>query len=746
VNECTTKRKNAMTKLRMTFILTSALLLAAGRSFGQAAEAKFEVQRATYEAVDGAGKGDVTQIVKALIKDGRLSLIANNKVLGGDPVPQHSKQLRVEYTLDGKPQVAVAKENQPLEIPPVPPLTPQQRKERAMAALKSDAPFEKKCDACRELAVLGDKEAIPTLAGLLADEKLSHMARYALEPNPDPAVDEALRDALGKVKGRLLAGVIHSVGVRRDAKAVEPLAGLLHDADPDVAQAAARALGRIGGPVAVKALNDALAGAPAANQLAFCEGLLACAETLSAGGNRDEALAIYDRLRALQVPHQVRTAGLRGAILTRGKEGLPLLLEAIRGDDFALVEAAARTAMEMPGSEVTQALAGELSKLPADKQILLTQTLGKRADAAALPALFALTKNGENNVRVAAIRALPEIGSATAAPVLVEMMGDADRDVAQAAQESLAALPGTEVDEAVAAMLTKPDAKTRCTGIELLGRRRAAGAVTTLLKAAEDADEEVRIAGLKVLGDMAGADQLPALLDILSRAKSPQETQAAEAALSALCIRQADAEAYADKVLAALAQAQGAQKLALLRVLRSVGGAKALAAARTAAADPNAEVKDAALRTLCDWPTVDALPDVAQLAKTSSDPKLKILALRGYIRLIPLQEAPAEQKLATLKEAMALAERNEEKKLALAALGSIPSPEALALVAPHLENPALKEEASVAAVAIAEKIVQSHPAQVAEAMQQASTATTNAKLANRAKALLGQAKRAASTK
>ena len=736
-----------MIKSRMAFILILTLLFApAGRSFGQAAEPKFEVQRATYEAVDKAGGADVTPVVKAMIKDGRLSLIANNKVLGGDPVPQHSKQLRVEYTLDGKPQVAIAKENQPLEIPPAAPLTPQQRKERAVAALKSDAPFEKKCDACRELAVLGDREVIPTLAGLLADEKLSHMARYALEPNPDPAVDDAFREALGRVKGRPLAGVIHSIGVRKDAKAIEPLAKLLGDADPDVAQAAARALGRIGGPDAAKALNDALANAPAANQIAFCEGLFACAEGLAAGGKRDEALAIYDRLRALQAPHQVRTAGLRGAVLTRGKEGLPLLMEAIRGNDFAMVEAAAQTAQEMPGPEVTQALADELGKLPPDKQILLTQTLGKRADAAALPALFAAAKSGEKTVRVAAIRALPEIGSPTAAPVLVELLGDAEPDIAQAAQEGLAALPGPEADAAVAAMLTKPDTKTRCTGVELIGRRRASGAVPTLLKAAEDADEEVRIASLKVLGDMAGADELPAMLAILTKARSPQETQAAESALSALCIRQTDTEGFADKVLAGLAQAQGAQKLALLRVLRSVGGAKALAAVRTAATDANAEVRDAALRALCDWPTVDALPDVTQLAKTSSDPKLKILALRGYIRLVPQQEVPAEKKLAALKEAMDLAERNEEKKLALSALGSIPTADALALVAPHLGNPVLKEEACLAAVAIAEKIVQSHPAQAAEAMQQVATGTANAKLAKRAKTLLEQAKKAAPRK
>ena len=68
------------------------------------------------------------------------------------------------------------------------------------------------------------KEAVPTLAALLGDEKLSHMARYALEAIPDPSVDDALRDALGKLQGRPRLGVIGSLGVRRDAKAVDALA------------------------------------------------------------------------------------------------------------------------------------------------------------------------------------------------------------------------------------------------------------------------------------------------------------------------------------------------------------------------------------------------------------------------------------------------------------------------------------------------------------------------------------------
>ena len=194
------------------------------------------------------------------------------------------------------------------------PATADQEK-KLVAVLKSDATQKEKADACRELARIGNKDAVAPLAALLADEKLSHMARYGLETIPDPAVDKALRDAAGKLQGRMLVGVIGSIGVRRDTKAVELLTKLLQDPDNDVAQAAARSLGSIGDSAAAKALLAALPGVSAANQLAFCEGLLRCAEAATATGARKDAQVIYDRLREIQAPHQVRTAALRGAIL-----------------------------------------------------------------------------------------------------------------------------------------------------------------------------------------------------------------------------------------------------------------------------------------------------------------------------------------------------------------------------------------------------------------------------------------------
>jgi HEAT repeats len=188
-----------------------------------------------------------------------------------------------------------------------------EKEQKLIAVIKSDAPLKDKADACRELSLVGTKESVAPLAALLGDDKLSHLARYGLEPIPDPAVDEALRSALPKLKGRPLIGVIGSLGVRRDTKAVGPIAELLKDTDSDVAQAAARALGRIGGGTATEALETSLGSASAANQLAFSEGLFRCADHLVAGGKPKEARGICEKLNRPDLPPQVRASAARKA-------------------------------------------------------------------------------------------------------------------------------------------------------------------------------------------------------------------------------------------------------------------------------------------------------------------------------------------------------------------------------------------------------------------------------------------------
>jgi len=137
---------------------------------------------------------------------------------------------------------------------------------------------EAKAFFCKQLAMIGTREQVPIVAPLLADERTATMARFALERIPGPQAAAALREALPKLNGRLKVGVINSIGDRADTAAVDALVPLLKDADPEIASAAAAALGKIGGDEATGALERVLGEATGERRAVAAEANLRCAD------------------------------------------------------------------------------------------------------------------------------------------------------------------------------------------------------------------------------------------------------------------------------------------------------------------------------------------------------------------------------------------------------------------------------------------------------------------------------------
>ena len=97
------------------------------------------------------------------------------------------------------------------------------------------------------------------------------------------------------------------------------LAGLLGNADPAIARAAACALGNIGSPEAGKALGDFAKQAPEGAKPAVADACLVCAERLLADGKKAQALVLYKSLSGEDQPKHVRLAATRGLLAAAEK-------------------------------------------------------------------------------------------------------------------------------------------------------------------------------------------------------------------------------------------------------------------------------------------------------------------------------------------------------------------------------------------------------------------------------------------
>jgi hypothetical protein len=178
--------------------------------------------------------------------------------------------------------------------------------------LRSNASLAAKRGVCKSLSLLATDKSLPALSPMLREPATSDMARYVLERMTSPAADAALREAVRDTRGAICVGVVNSIGNRRDERAVGVLSTALSDADEQVAQAAACALGKIGGPDAIKRLAPFKRTARLRVRNEVLDAYLVCARRRASEGKKEEAAAMFKELTAEWVPLPVRKAAERG--------------------------------------------------------------------------------------------------------------------------------------------------------------------------------------------------------------------------------------------------------------------------------------------------------------------------------------------------------------------------------------------------------------------------------------------------
>jgi HEAT repeat protein len=564
-------------------------------------------------------------------------------------------------------------------------------------------PAPEKAIACKQLAIVGTKECVPELAKLLSDEELSSWSRIALEAIPDESADQALVDAAGELKGKLLVGTINSIGVKKIAAATDVLTKHLQAKNLQVASCAAVALGKIGNDEATKTLRAELKNSASKIRGPVAEGCILCAERLNKEGKTGEAAAIYDEVRKSEAPKQRRLEATRGYIIAKGSAGIPTLIEQLGSQDKKFFQIGLMTARQLPGREVTDALSAELPQLSSGRAVGLLSVLADRNDGGLPPIVLKTAKSGDNDLRIAAINAVGRLGDANCIPMLLEIAAEPDQGIADAAASALATVPGDKVNAELVSNLSNADGKALAALIKAIGIKRIE-ATPALIKSLNNSDPTIRRAALVALGDTIKQKDLKVLIGQYVNGTGPSDADVAGQALRAACIRMADREAVAAALAAAMPSASTNANVKLIEILATMGGPKALETIGAAAKGGDDKLQDVATQALGRWMTVDAAPVLLELSNPQSGCKYYDRALRGYIRLAR-QFAMADSKRAEICEkALAAASRDQDRKLVLEALERHPSEDGLKIVAKAAKFPGLADDVRQASVVIAQKV------------------------------------------
>lgn len=590
-----------------------------------------------------------------------------------------------------------------------------------------EATFECKQWICRMLRRIGSEAAVPVLAAMLKDEKLCNCACMALQEISGEAASAALRDGLGQAPGNCKLVVIASIAIRNDRKAVPALAPLAGGVDPALATAAIEALGHIGGEDAAKALAGVKAGGDLAHKRDGA--IVKCYEPGAGGSEAAGAAAAYRDIIGKSPSWAAKAMALRGLVRVEKDKAAPLVVAALKDSNKNIRQAAGSCVSEIPASaEASKELSAGFASMPPDSQVMLLNGLERRGDKTALPAVASALKSGDAAIRAAAISASAKLGDASIVDALVPFL-EAKGPEADATVAALTSMQAEGINEALTAKAKQAQGEAAVRIIALLGARNAVSAAPMLIEMAGGANKDTRGAAWKALLALAGPDQLPALLDALSKLTQDSELKLAQKTIVNIALKTKDRDKNADLIIARIAAAPKPVQAALLCALGSIGGANALKTLKQTWNGADEQLKEAAVRGLADWPDDSAATDLLGIAQSAQDEKHRALALRGYARIAsqPAKGRTPDETLKMLRNAMGMCKRADDKKMVLSGLQEISSLETLQMAVGCLDDPAVSAEAGIAVYDIARGLRDKAPAEANAAIKKAAEVCKNDK-------------------
>ena len=550
----------------------------------------------------------------------------------------------------------------------------------------------------RQLENIGGAEAVPVLVETLGSSfhHLRELARRALEKNSSEEAGAALRSLAGKeLDAKTKRALVHSLGERRDAKAVEMLSAWLGGKDKALNDEVIRALGSIASPEAIKALTAAYG-----ESNGKAKSSLATALFKAARHSQDDL--VLRGLYQYDQPADIRATALRGLAGLGVADLEDIIIMSFQSED-AVVRRAAITSCRhtKPQSIVSNVLAYKLASLVPEEQSIALAVLSDMADTTVTPLIadVVINKDIGEPVKLEAIDALGTIGGADASDRLLAIAGRLEGDLRHGAKQSLASMPGEGVDASLLAATASGDITHRAEAILALGVRGVLQAIPVLFNYVDQGPKHLRRASLDALAQLAGPKDIATLTDYIGTDEQVIK------ALVAVCRRNAKKSGAAKAILADFPSQSVEIKQALLPCLSILGGMDGLKTVRSLVG--NEELRLAAMKALTSWSGGEAAPVLISLAggKNVSEGE-RTLIFRGLVRLLESRSSELEpaQQLSLALAGLNAAKDPSSKNVMLAVIGNLGTKEAGERLLTMLEDDELVEGSAQAALNVARSL------------------------------------------
>ncbi len=570
------------------------------------------------------------------------------------------------------------------------------RRQTFIAALSSSlASSRPAVDQAFLITLLGScpsAEGISSLRMFLHDDELCEPAAMVLQSIAEPAAGEALLEALAQNSDTNKRTLIQALGQKKYGKAGPELLKHAQAENKTLKEAALFALAGMSWNQAEAVLQQ-----NALQDDKFAIAWLSYADATTETRRAIEIAQTIVSNREKNWPDHLRTAAMALLVEKTGSAALAELQKTAANESASLRAAALRLAEPLTSDASTQAWIGMLPGLTPDAQADVLALLGRQKAVSATTTMRRYLSSENAGVRASALQALTStLGDAGVKDLLGLLTTNIDETMRQQIKQSLLILPHQALNREWDRFYPTLDAAGKNLLLDVAVARQDTLRLPALIEAMQSADPALRQMGVNGLRILGKADAVPGCLSQLTVASATQEIKAVQDCIIDIVNREKNPKPCLQKLEDYFQAANKEEKIKLLRVWRGIGSDAALK--QVIAGSRDQALKDEALRTLCDWPSLNGLETLLQLAESKEQQTYRILAVRAALRILRENPMGDLRQLKYLQRLMKSSERNEEKTMVLSQVGQIKSVTALKYAAEFCANENIGYEAALATV------------------------------------------------
>ncbi len=554
----------------------------------------------------------------------------------------------------------------------------------------------------RQLEMIGGEENIDVLASFLTSERFVGPASQALVTMRSANADNALVEALKAAQSEEMKIQLVNAIVQTDNKNAEGLLlELLKEAkSPNYKKTVQKALSTLGSKASLKPLKNAaksekFAYGKESTTASYLE-LLRTLKNVETKTVRKEAHAML-KVGAKQNQPDLQIAAIDILMSIPAENKMKLVEYALKDQNPALVASTLRLYPNKLNDKGYSTLIKRLHSSAPETQVPIVYWLGNQKMEQAIPEISKLTASSNPLLKAAAIRSLAKMNNEDAMLKLVGLLKSDDKETIAMAKDALTTYKG-DMSYVLASVFNDSSDQGKSAILQLIAARRMESQYSLVYNQLFTDNVTVKAEAAKTLQFVSTEENLDDLFMLLEKDDAehiPALQQAINASLSNLS---ADEQMT---VISKQTNKPNAKSHLYYPAMAFAGSQEAMDQLMEDYKNAPAKQKRAAFEALTTWKTFDVIYPLLEIARNSKDSKEKSDAIDAIVNTVSKSDQTQEVKYLFLREALEMASTDKQKNTIIELLGRTNMYQALLLLEPYMDVPAVRESAAQASMKIA---------------------------------------------